>query len=86
MRNGGYIIIDLQGKQLLDGVGMVVDGIYDKVEGSTKAILLSGLNFEGVEYKDAFVSFYVVGSAFIGKVNSKQIKIEDTDVVTITDL
>lgn len=86
MRHGGYIIIDLQGKELLDGVGMVVDGIYDKVEGTSKAILVSGFNFEGVEYKDTFVAFSVVGSAFVGKIYEKEIKIEDTDVVTITDV
>lgn len=85
MVKGGYQIIDLTNKPLTSGVGMVFDGVYDKVEGTHKAILVSGLNVGGTEYHDSFVDFTVAGTAFMGTIYGKTIKIEDTDVVTVTN-
>lgn len=39
--------------------------IYDKIEGTTKPILLSGINVGGTELHDAFVEFKASGSSFI---------------------
>lgn len=85
MNRGGYQIIDLKNKPLTSGVGMVYPGVYDIVEGTRKAILVSGLNVGGTEYKDTYVDFIVTGTAFTGTIYGKSIKIEDTDVVTVTN-
>lgn len=85
MARGGYQIIDLKNKNLTSGVGMVYEGCYDKIENTNKIILLTGIQVEDVEYKDAFVNLTVSGSAFIGEVYGKEIKIQDTDVITITN-
>lgn len=91
MIKGGYKIIDLKGKDLTLDVGMVYEGIYDALEGTTKAILLSGLVVNGVEYRDVFVGPIVDSGAYLIYYThdnthfdswSGVIKIEDTDVVT----
>lgn len=85
MLKGGYQIIDLGNKEITTGVGMLIDGIYDKIEGTRKALLISGLNLDGTEYHDTFVELHVEGSAFLGTIYGKNLNIEDTDVVTITE-
>ena len=82
---GGYQIIDLGGKQLTSGVGMVYDGIYDVIESTTKPILVEGLNVGGVDYHSAFVDFTVAGSTYTGTIHGKTITISDIDVVTVTN-
>lgn len=84
MIKGGYQIIDLQNKQLTVDVGMVFEGIYDKIEGTRKAILLSGLNIGGREYHDIFVPFDVDSTNFVGTAYGHTITIQDTDVLTAT--
>lgn len=88
MKIGGYQIIDLQNKPL-SGVGMQYEGLYEKIEGTKKPILLSGLNVDGTEYHDAFVNINVDGGNFVltypiftGELSSIIITIEDTNVVT----
>lgn len=80
---GGYQIIDLKNKNLTTDVGMVYDGIYEKMESTRKPILVTGMQLDDKEYRDAFVDFTLVGSAYMGEIHGKAIKIEDTDVVTI---
>lgn len=88
-KNGGYKIIDLKNKELSIGVGMVFDGIYDAIEGTKKALLISGLNVGGKEYHDIFVQPYIEGGKYcFDVINNDKTKylvtIQDTDVVTIT--
>lgn len=88
-KNGGYKIIDLKNKELSVGVGMVFDDIYDAIEGTKKALLISGLNIEGHEYHDIFVQPYTEGGNYCFDVinnddTSYLVTIEDTNVVTIT--
>lgn len=85
MLKGGYQIIDLQNKELESGVGMVYEGTYDKIEGTRKAILISGLNVGGTEYHDTFVELTVNGSNYEGTIYGKSITISDADVVTVTN-
>lgn len=92
MLKGGYQIIDLEDKNHELGVGMVHEGIYDKIEGTRKAILLSGLKFEGSELHDVFAFPTVSGSSFIFPITAVSgdstrtmlVTVEDTDVVTVT--
>ena len=85
MVKGGYQIIDLGNKKLTIGTGMVYDGIYDKIEGTRKAILVSGLNVGGTEYHDTFVELTVSGTDYTGTIYGKTITISDKNVVTVTD-
>lgn len=88
MLKGGYQIIDLENKNHEVGVGMVHEGIYDKIEGTRKAIMLSGVVLAGVEYHDVFVQPVLDGSDYVTAIvnpftNVKVlIRITDTDVVT----
>lgn len=92
MNVGGYQIIDLKNHNFEDGVGFIIDGIYDKIKATRKPILVSGVKFEGVELKDQFVMAKVIGSSYkiayqfdVGE-TWLQILIADTDEVTVTEI
>lgn len=86
MATGGYQIIDLENKELTLATGMVFEGIYDKIEGTRKPILISGINIEGTEYHDTFVELTVSGSSYVGTIYGKNISITDVDVVTVSNI
>lgn len=83
MNNGGYKIIDFNSVDRNNGVSMVCEGIYNDIESTRKAILVSGLVIDGRhEYHDEIVkiimsgsNFYLIGEDFI-------VEITDRDVVT----
>jgi hypothetical protein len=88
MNKGGYQIIDLKGIDRKNGVGMVDEGIYDKIEGTRKPILVSGLVLEGQEYHDFYAQFTVSGSSYVYSDDvhyNIDITITDNDVVTLTE-
>lgn len=85
MIKGGYQIINFNDKNHELNVGIIHEGIYEKIEGTRKAILISGLVIDNVEYHDVFVFPRVVGSNFMFKIDEFNVTIEDTDVVTITN-
>lgn len=85
MVKGGYQIIDLQNKQLESGTSMTFPGVYEKVEGTRKAILISGLNVGGTEFHDTFVELAASGTNFEGTIYGKTITIADDDSVTVTN-
>ena len=86
MIKGGYQIIDLENKKLRLDVGMVYEGIYESIENTTKATLISGLNIEGTPYNDIYINLKVDGSNFVGVIDDgSKIYISDNDVVKIVE-
>ena len=89
MVKGGYQIIDLNGHNHTSEVGAIHEGIYDKIEATSKPILLSGITVNAVEYHDTFIFPCVNGNSYVAVVGANPttnetiiINIEDTDVVT----
>lgn len=84
MATGGYHIIDLRGVVLTEDPPTTVTGIYESIEGSyQKALLLSGLNVDGIEYPDAFVAPTLSGTTYTITVYEFTISITDADEVTV---
>lgn len=81
MNTGGYQIINLENRPLTLNVGMVYDGIYDKIERTTKAILITGLTVNGFEKRDEFCTVTLSGSGYVLHTRSYDITINDIDVV-----
>ena len=84
MSNGGYQIIDLKNINLKVGTGTTIDGVYNKIKSTRKAILISGLNVGGTEYHDTFVELTVSGTNSTGTIYGKTITISNADLVTIS--
>ncbi len=85
MTKGGYQIIDLKDVKLTLGTGATFKGVYNQIEGTRKAILVSGLNIGGTEYHDTFVDFTVSNTSFTGTIYGKTITITDEDLVTVSN-
>lgn len=85
MKIGGYQIINLKGKNLTTGVGMVYDGLYELIEGTRKPILLSGIQIDDTEYQDVFAELSVNDSNLELRAYNKVFTIQDNNVVVVTD-
>lgn len=85
MRTGGYQIIDLKNVALTSGEGQVFEGIYEAIESTHKAILISGLNVGGTEYHDSFVEIAVNGQSFEFTCNGYNCTVDDSDTFTATE-
>ena len=71
----------------IDGVlheFQTIDGVYDKIKSTRKAILISGLNVGGTEYHDTFVELTVSGTNYTGTIYGKTITISNADLVTVS--
>lgn len=81
MRKGGYQIIDLQKKAVTAGAASghpIVPGVYDKIEGTEKRTVVSGLVIGSTEYKDMDVTFLVSSTDLVAT-------LPDGYTLTITD-
>ena len=65
MKNGGYVIVDLGGVDFKYDTPVKIDGIYNKIKGGTKPLLLSGIVIDGDAYRDRFVSPEITGSSYV---------------------
>lgn len=82
-RKGGYKIIDLKGNDLTDAT-FTIDGIYEALEGNyNKAILLTGIVINDVEYDDVFTTPKVVSSKYVLDAYGYTLTIDDDDLVTM---
>ena len=84
MVKGGYQIINLDGVVHTLGLGMVHEGIYERIEGTQKPIMVSGINIGGFDYHDCYVEPKVNGSNYEFEMYGHKVSISDVDVVTIT--
>lgn len=85
MREGGYQIIDLNEFNFTRNAALVLEGVYEAVEGTQKPIFISGLVFNGLEIPDAFVQRDTSGTDFIlTGIPYLVICISQDDVVTIS--
>lgn len=88
MTKGGYQILDLSGYSFRTGSTTYVKDAYEKIEGTRKVILVSGLEVDGVEYRDAFVDFTVESGNFVGSMYDVSINVgssvDGNDPITIT--
>lgn len=89
MTKGGYQILDLSGVDFTTGTTAYVRGAYEKIEGTRKVILVSGLTVDGTEYRDAFVDFAIDSDNYVGSMYGKIITVGTTgdgdDPITITN-
>ena len=84
MKNGGYFILDLKGKDRKSMEGVTEVGIYDSIESNRKAVMISGLVIGGKEYPEFFAKPRLDGTAFVFEVDENfDIAIRDNDVVFI---
>lgn len=83
-QKGGYQILDLKGTALTAGSASTIKGIYETLEGNYhKPVLVSGLVIGDTVYADAYVTFTVSESNYIGKAYGYNITITDDDEITV---
>lgn len=86
---GGYQIINLNDFNFsTDSTTTKIKGIYELLESSRKAVLITGFTYDNVEYKAIFAGFEVIDSNFSTIVdyssNSFNITITDDNNVIVT--
>lgn len=82
MTKGGYQIIDLNDVNHINDVGVIHNGIYNKIKSTRKVILLSGIVFRGIKYNDMFVfPKYNYNTGISMKIGNIDITINENDVV-----
>lgn len=85
---GGYKIINFKNVPLeTGGATMMVDGIYEEIEGNHhKAIMISNLVLDGIEINETFVNPIIAGATFrLPLNNNKSIIITDADAVSVVN-
>lgn len=80
-----YKIIDLKGTSL-SGSSATIAGIHAAIGSANCPIRLSGINFGGTKYKDAYVKFYASSTSYVSEaVYGKVITVTNADGVTIAN-
>lgn len=83
MSKGGYQIIDLKGANLVQEVPVKIEGIYDKIEGTTKPLLFTGVVIDGKEYRDIYPTVAVLMDYFRVNMYDKYFLINADDEITL---
>lgn len=85
MIKGGYKLINLNDNNLTAS-NTTIKGIHNAIKNNyRKAIILSGITINGVEYPDCFTTFTASGNNIIITVYNNTITITDTDIVTAVE-
>lgn len=80
---GGYNIIDLGYTNFTTSKSVTVPGIYEKIKGAQKAILLEHFSIGGTDCRPCFPEITVSGTNFTFDVYGKTFTVENTDAVTV---
>ena len=86
---GGYRIIDFEGYKFVTSTtsapqSTLIEGIYDRINDTTKAFLVENYSLDGVNYKAFFTAFVAQGGAFVTEFNNHYITVNSNDKVTVT--
>lgn len=86
---GGYKILDFVGYTFATSTTATpkstqIDGIYKRIDDSTKTFLIENYNLDGVGYKDFFTAFVAQGGAYVTEFNNHYITVNSNDKVTVT--
>lgn len=85
MRKGGYQIIDLHDINIPLNEAVIVQGVYEKIEGSyRKPLLFSGLTIGEIEHNDMFLSPTISETDYVFSLLKYSITIKSDDTITIT--
>lgn len=80
-----YTIIDLKGTSL-SGTPATIAGVHAKIGNANCPIRLSGINYGGTKYKDAFVKFSASSTNYVSEpVYGKVITVSNANAVSIAD-
>lgn len=80
-----YKIVDLKGTSL-SGSSATVAGVHAAIASANCPIRLSGINYGGTKYKDAFVKFTLSTTSYVSEpVYGKVITVTSSDGITIAD-
>lgn len=86
MVEGGYQIINFKGIEFTKYTPKQLSYVYDKINRTDKTILLSGLNVDGVDYRDSMCTPIVFGNKYVIKTLGFRISITKTDVTVIDEI
>ena len=80
-----YAIVDLKGTSL-SGSSATVSGVHAAISKANCPIKLTGINYGGTKYKDAFVRFSASSTSFVSEpVYGKVITVTNADGITIAN-
>lgn len=82
--NGGYKIVDFKDQNITSDAGITVVGIYEAVENTRKAILVSGITLDGVEQRDAFVEPTNAENNFTFTAYGRTFTVTNEDTVSVS--
>lgn len=82
MVKGGYQIINLDGVVHNYGSAVTHEGIYERIKGTQKPIMISGINIDGAEYHDCYVEPKEKGSNYEFNIYGYKVTVTNSDVVT----
>lgn len=85
MVKGGYQIINLDGVVHNVGSGVTHEGIYERINGTQKPIMISGININGLEYHDCYVEPNVNGSNYEFNIYGYKATVSNADAVIFTE-
>ena len=80
---GGYRIVDFNDVNITTEP-VKIDGIYDKIKGTRKVLLLSGVVLNGTEKHDCFVQVNVTDSNYTVTIYNGTLTITQDDMVSFT--
>lgn len=92
---GGYKIINFNNVPVTTGTPITLKGVYNNIENTNKAFLISGLILDNIEFDDMFIEFVIQSNNFVGvfidTINSNSIKynvitITNSDEITISNI